>query len=435
MLPARHDITEALSIEGPGRDRLTLLVPTTGAYDTFWVEDQGSTTAFTFSVEKLTGQTQDAMSISRRQFFANGENLFLREVDLIGNGRTLSNRSGAAVVVQNADLTLQDCRIENHRARHRGGAVFISNTSARRVLIERCVFRDNKVTGTNGNDGFPKDGGAIFARDQSSLAPGTKLEIFDSEFSDNEALIGGAIVIRDMVALSISNSTLSGNVGISSGGAIHIIKNVNAGAYNPPIYLEATTITNNLAGLGGGLTISNNVERSLLLANTVIAGNTATYENPSRPNANPWHEIFKAGEIVASHSLIGDDLDDVRGLQITEHASAIGTVIFERDPMLRPLADNGGHGRTHGLLSGSPLIDAGASNASPRDQQLPFPATDQRGSGFARVKGANIDIGAFESSPPGSGGGGGGGGGGAVGLLTLLLGIGAAIRRRKANHR
>ena len=58
------------------------------------------------------------------------------------------------------------------------------------------------------------------------------------------------------------------------------------------------------------------------------------------------------------------------------------------DPMLAPLADNGGRTLTHALLSGSPAIDAG-NNA----QGLLY---DQRGIGFPRVRGTRADIGAFE---------------------------------------
>lgn len=60
------------------------------------------------------------------------------------------------------------------------------------------------------------------------------------------------------------------------------------------------------------------------------------------------------------------------------------------DPMLGPLADNGGTTQTHALLPGSPAIYAGDSAACP--------ATDQRGVG--RPKGAACDIGAFEFGAP-----------------------------------
>ena len=59
------------------------------------------------------------------------------------------------------------------------------------------------------------------------------------------------------------------------------------------------------------------------------------------------------------------------------------------DPVLGPLADNGGPTLTHALLAGSPAIDAAdAASCS---------ATDQRG--VARPQGAGCDVGAFELVP------------------------------------
>ena len=55
---------------------------------------------------------------------------------------------------------------------------------------------------------------------------------------------------------------------------------------------------------------------------------------------------------------------------------------------LGPLADNGGTTLTHALLAGSLAINAGDTSSTE--------ATDQRGTGFARVVGGNVDVGAFE---------------------------------------
>ena len=62
--------------------------------------------------------------------------------------------------------------------------------------------------------------------------------------------------------------------------------------------------------------------------------------------------------------------------------------ILAQDPLLAPLASNGGPTATHALLSGSPAIDAGNNS-----QGASF---DQRGSGYSRVIGAAPDIGAYE---------------------------------------
>lgn len=65
---------------------------------------------------------------------------------------------------------------------------------------------------------------------------------------------------------------------------------------------------------------------------------------------------------------------------------------LQDDPLLSPLADNGGLTPTHSLETGSPALDAGNNAAA-----LEF---DQRGEGFPRVVGSAADIGAFEQQSP-----------------------------------
>ena len=63
------------------------------------------------------------------------------------------------------------------------------------------------------------------------------------------------------------------------------------------------------------------------------------------------------------------------------------TDLVNTNPLLGPLADNGGPTQTMALLPGSPAIDAGVAVAGV--------TTDQRG--IARPQGTTPDIGAFES--------------------------------------
>src|SRR5262249_50846756 len=65
------------------------------------------------------------------------------------------------------------------------------------------------------------------------------------------------------------------------------------------------------------------------------------------------------------------------------------------DPLLAPLANYGGPTQTMGELPGSPAIDKG-SNALAVDASSNPLTTDQRGSGFARIIGGTVDIGACE---------------------------------------
>ena len=73
------------------------------------------------------------------------------------------------------------------------------------------------------------------------------------------------------------------------------------------------------------------------------------------------------------------------------------------DPLLGPLAENGGITLTHALLAGSPAIDAGDPAAVAGMGTVPM--FDQRGDPYRRVfdgdgaGGARIDMGAFELIP------------------------------------
>ena len=75
------------------------------------------------------------------------------------------------------------------------------------------------------------------------------------------------------------------------------------------------------------------------------------------------------------------------GFTFTE--SAPGTNLFGLDPLLGPLAYNGGPTLTRALLPGSPALDRGSNPEGLTE--------DQRGYGSDRVVGAAADIGAYES--------------------------------------
>src|SRR5439155_4124606 len=128
------------------------------------------------------------------------------------------------------------------------------------------------------------------------------------------------------------------------------------------------------------------------------------------PSTVILHNSIVADNFRGSGATIDDDIAQVEGLTLSS-ASAnnlIGTggsgglvngtngnQVGVIDPLLGPLANNGGPTLTHALLSGSPAIDAGDAAS--------FPTTDQRGT-TRPIDGnsdgvANPDIGAFEFNP------------------------------------
>ena len=147
------------------------------------------------------------------------------------------------------------------------------------------------------------------------------------------------------------------------------------------------TVTNNTAdsdgdneGSGGG--IAKVGAGSFSVENSIVAGNSDTPNDAGPGDIHPdcSGEVSSRGYILigdtAGCTITGDTTNDITGI----------------DPLLGPLADNGGPTKTHALLAGSPALDK-ADNAI-------CPATDQRGA--TRPEDGNgdgtaaCDVGAFE---------------------------------------
>ena len=110
--------------------------------------------------------------------------------------------------------------------------------------------------------------------------------------------------------------------------------------------------------------------------------------------------LFDAAAVEVKFGVPPAAIPDYLAL-VGDSADASGfapTDLLDIDPLLGPLADNGGPTLTMALLPGSPAIDAGDNTDAPE--------WDQRGPGLPRIVDGTIDIGAFEvqatgiSNPP-----------------------------------
>jgi predicted outer membrane repeat protein len=132
-----------------------------------------------------------------------------------------------------------------------------------------------------------------------------------STLSSNFAALGGAVTNAGQT--TIRDSTISGNSATVRGGGVY---NFAGG----DLTIARSTMTDNSAGqLGGGLSTQGNVS----VSSSIIAGNDA----PSLEN------VFGTLDSSSNNILSGD-------------------------PLLGPLADNGGPTSTHAVLLGSPALDA-----------------------------------------------------------------------------
>jgi len=156
---------------------------------------------------------------------------------------------------------------------------------------------------------------------------------------------------------------VSGNTAGSGGGI------ANAGSAN----LSFSTITNNQATSGGGGILN---EGTVNLKGVILANNT------SQSGTGP----------ECSGSLISHGYNLIKNIADCDF-TVRPTDILNKDPLLGPLADNGGPTKTHLPAANSPVLDRVPSQeCTALDGKVL--STDQRG--VRRPQGTACDIGAVE---------------------------------------
>ncbi len=204
--------------------------------------------------------------------------------------------------------------------------------------------------------------------------------------------LGGAIFVN-VSSLTMVNKTITGNSanGGAGGGGGFWGTDGNGGsgfggaifALNSMTNIQSSTIANNGASSGGNqvyiLVLGPQATSTAYLANSIV-GRTDTSGQP-----DIIHRAIRGGRLPHLGGIA--NLVSVPGRFPKRAISATG------DPMLGPLADNGGTTMTLKPLAGSPVIDAGSPRVRPRFGGLP--ATDQTGS--PRNQGSAPDIGSVET--------------------------------------
>lgn len=256
--------------------------------------------------------------------------------------------SKGAGIYNHGILTVEKVLVELNTA-DEGGGIFIE---AGPVIIKDSILFSNSAIG--------RDGGGIYDEGFAEL-----LTIQNSTIHNNMTVQSGG-GIANLGLLSMINSTVSGNTAAGSGGGLY------SPGFGGQTFLYST-ITNNTAtntnwdGIywedGGSDTTFEGV---------ILAGNGDGDDNcwgTSPPNSN------------------GYNLDSGTSCGFTDPND-----INSANPLLGPLADNGGPTLTHALDSLSPAIDEGGGPDCPDEDQRHSPRpSDGDGNGSAVC-----DIGAYE---------------------------------------
>jgi CSLREA domain-containing protein len=284
-----------------------------------------------------------------RIFELTRERLHIVDVTLRNGGNPDFGDAGG-IIVRAGNLLLRRVVMTNNQAFSTAGALYNAGLAS----IEDCTFDSNLVVSR---------GGAIINNATGIMG------VERTTFSNNSATLGGAMI--NAGTITMWNSTVSGNQGTGGTGGL-----LNAGG---SMTLNNVTVTNNTSreegfGIAGGIA---NSSGTLELSNTIVAG-----------NLNPV-----GGAVDCSGTLLsrGYNLLQQRGTDCTVTGDLSG--VIGGDPLLAPLANNGGATRTHLLGVRSPARDAG-NPAAPGSTSVACRPADQRG--VARPVGARCDMGATE---------------------------------------
>jgi predicted outer membrane repeat protein len=187
----------------------------------------------------------------------------------------------------------------------------------------------------------------------------------------------------------LTNVTLSGNSAKNDGGGLSTKRDV----ISQTLTLNNVTITNNTAdsdndgaGNGGGIY---ELVNPVLVQNSIIAGNFDTPDNAGGGTISPDCSGTFSSQ---GHNLIGSN-DGCNDFVDGVNDDIVGAGTSPIDPLLGPLANNGGSTQTHALLPGSPALNAG-NPLTPGSGGFACAANDQRG--VTRPQSSACDVGAFE---------------------------------------
>jgi len=375
-------ITDDLTIDGPGADPFTI---------------DADRQSRVFNID-------DGEETTRQDITLNS---------LVLTGGALKDEGGG---VRNAEfLLIIDSEISDNAAELRGGGVF--NTGDMRIL--ESAVTENRLT----SDGSDVSGGGVFS--QGFLTIQRSLISENSDSGDVDASNGGGVFsdgflwVRDSAITGnricgleaalggglyatgradISNSTISNNSSDTSGFGGGYSGAAGIAVRNADVQIGNSTVVRNTAYSYGGqvpgydyfsggiyeVYAAGGTASNLVISSSIVASNAVIAEySGARAPADLRSENVTSG----GNNLVGSG-DDAGGAFVDGiDGDIVGTADDPVDPLIGPLALNGGPTPTHALLVGSPAIGAGAN-----PENLRF---DQRGEGFARsVNGT--DIGAYE---------------------------------------
>jgi hypothetical protein len=222
-----------------------------------------------------------------------GSSLTVSNSTLSGNSATTSFGSGGSGggIHNNGSLTVSNSTISGNSAAKHGGGIF--NNSNLTLAVSNSTLSGNSA-GTFG--------GAIFNNNGA-------ITLTNSTLSGNNATYGGGI-FNQLGTITISNSTLSGNSATTSGGSGGGIFNNS----NLTLTVSNSTISGNSAAKHGGGIFNNS---NLTLTNSTLSGNSASSRGGGIYNSGNNLTITNSTLSGNSAGTFGGGINNIRTLTLT----------------------------------------------------------------------------------------------------------------------
>ena len=386
---------EPLTIDGPGSGALTvrgdgssqLLVQYGDPGDPFAIDGltleggYGVIGANVLAIDTVLTVT-DVRSTGAQAVFgaglaAAGGAVTIRNSQFSGNDANVG--SAGLYVCSDGRVTIEDTEISGNQALGLAAGSICAET----IAISRSEVRGNRGSDYTGGISLFSDAGAsitdsVLSGNQGGLEPssaGGALSIYGGPVSvdrttiaGNSALFGGGIAVECGTTLTLTRSTVSGNTAGSSGGGV--------GACQAGLVAESSTFAGNRAAeYGGAIAGYAGGGYELSLTATTIAGNEAAQGGGVAVDGGGQAVLessLVAGNSAASGpNLLGDfgGNDNLAGSVAGATVAGTGNQLDVANPMLLPLADNGGPTQTVLVEPDSPAVDAGSPSLDGTNDQ------------------------------------------------------------------
>jgi hypothetical protein len=397
-------ITNNIVINGPGSGNLII----NGNYPNttnriFDIQTDPPTNGVTVNINGLTisnGYASDGGAISSYQSDVTFSNCVItgNKAQYSGGGMLSVSGPGGS-----AKLTLINCMVTTNSAGLVGGAIYNSGESGSGTIV---VLGSTISGNSSGNVGA----GAI--KNDGSPTGKAMTYVTNSTLSFNSTTGNGGAIQNDgfqsSATLVVVNSTLYGNVASADGSSLGggaIFNNDGGNNGTSAVTIINSTLTGNSTGsrggailngfLGGGVT-------TMRLLSSTLSDNSSPALGAGIYNIG----LVEIGNTILKAGASGSNISGLSGIVISDgynlssdSGSGFMTNATDRiniDPMIGPLQDNGGLVFTHALLAGSPAIDQGKNLSGDVTDARGLPRTfdDPSISNFAG--GDGTDIGGFE---------------------------------------